>query len=152
MLALVRPLCGGSGGGGDGGARRSEATKLLFVAVLLNCRGLLVLVVNLAAGDGPRGLSLFGPATQSAMVLLGVVTTAATGPAARELDRRMRVAEEEEEEEEERGGGPRGSRCCNGGGGGGGDPGYADEAEAATCAATRRCAEKAGEEGASAEC
>ena len=35
---------------------------------------------------------LFGPATQSAMVVLGVLTTAATGPVARKLDRRMQVA------------------------------------------------------------
>ena len=48
---------------------------------LLNCRGLLVLVINLQADS----LGLFGKGTSAALVIMALVSTAMTGPLVRKL-------------------------------------------------------------------
>ena len=51
------------------------------LCALLNCRGLLVLVINLKADE----LGLFGDGTKGALVIMAIVSTAMTGPLVRKL-------------------------------------------------------------------
>lgn len=70
-----------------GGERPSEALRL---GVLLNCRGLLVLVASLALLEQ----QLVTPTVQVASVVVAVTTTLATAPACRWLGRRATVGQD----------------------------------------------------------
>ena len=60
---------------------------------LLNCRGLLVLVVNLKADE----LGLFGEGVKSALVIMAIVSTAMTGPLVHALHRPDKSKTDEDE-------------------------------------------------------